>query len=80
MFFVPLRVLRGQKGVKVFFVALRGSKGFKVFSVPLRVPSASSADKKVLRCTSCPFVALRGSKGFKVFSVPLRGPPRIKRC
>ena len=47
MFSVPLRVLRGQKGVKVFSVplrVLRGQKGVKVFSVPLRV----LADKKVL--------------------------------
>ena len=58
-------------------------------------PSASSADKKVLRCSSCPFVdkeglrcspcpsaalrVLRGQKGVKVFFVPLRGPSRIKR-
>ena len=112
-------VLRGQK--EVFSAALRvlrGQKGFKVFSVPLRGqtklcpckdflrgpswpfvekkrcsprPSASSADKKGLRCSPCPFadrpnyalakiffVALRGQK--EVFSVPLRGQTKLCPC
>ena len=63
VFSVPLRVLRGQKGVKVFFVPLRGPSWIKRVKGVLRAPprpSASSADKKVLRCSSCPFVALRG--------------------
>ena len=36
-FSASLRVLRGQKGVKVFFVSFVDKKGVKKFSAPLRV-------------------------------------------
>ena len=86
--FAALRALRGQKGVKVFPTPLCGpqcpprTKRFQeVLRAPPR-PSASSADKKGLRCSPRPSVALsvlRGQKGFKVFFVVLRGPSWIKK-
>ena len=75
----PSAALRGQKGVKVFFVPLRGPSWIKRVKGVLRAPPRPSADKKVLRCSPCPSAALRGQKGVKVFSVPLRGPPWTKR-
>ena len=93
VFSAALRVLRGQKGFKVFSVPLRGQTKLCPCKDFLRGPSwpfvdkkrcsprpsASSADKKGLRCSPCPFADRPNYALAKIFFVVLRGPSWTKR-